>query len=81
MSVFQRMQDILGEKSLSLVQPIKTRWTAHAKALTAVIRLYEPIIISLQEIHSEGYDYSSEAGGLLAELQRQETAYILHASQ
>eukprot|EP00118_Oscarella_pearsei_P010818 m.68553 g.68553 ORF g.68553 m.68553 type:complete len:765 (+) comp35534_c0_seq2:451-2745(+) len=75
----REIQDVLEDSSLSLVQPGSTRWTSHYRAVKAVVSSINSIVTTLQHIHQESGDLSSEAGGLLLTFQSRQMIVLLHA--
>jgi len=66
---FLAVQHILQDSSLELVRVGDTRWTSNYRAVTAIANNLHAIVLTLQELHSESGDLSSEAGGLLLTFQ------------
>ena len=64
---------------MSLVQPGDTRWTSHYRAVRAVVKCLQSIIATLQHIHQDSGDLSSEAGGLLLTFQDRKSIVLLFA--
>ena len=64
---------------MSLVQPANTRWTSHYRAVRAVVKCLQSIVATLQHIHKDSGDLSSEAGGLLLTFQDRKSIVVLFA--
>ena len=67
--ILRDIQEALHDPVLSLIQPGDTRWTSHYRAVTAVVKCLPSIVVTLQHIHQDSGDLSSEAGGLLLTFQ------------
>ena len=61
----KEVPEALQEPDLALVRAGDTRWTSHYRAVKAVVKCLKGIIVTLQHLHQESGDLSSEAGGLL----------------
>ena len=75
----REVQDVLEDSKLSLVQPGDTRWSSHFRAIRAVIKCLNSIITTLQHLHQDSGDLSSEAGGLLLTFQDSTSIVLLFA--
>ena len=64
-SYLTEVQDALQEPNLSLVKAGDTRLTSHYRAVKAVLKCLKSILITLQHLHQDSGDLSSEDGGLL----------------
>ena len=76
---FNDIQTLLQQPQLKLVQPSDTRWLSYFRSINAVIRCYEPLMITLEMIANERREHSPDASGLLAILEDQLTTFILHS--
>ncbi len=76
---FNDIQTLLNHPQIKLIQPGDTRWLSYFRCINAVIRSYEPLMITLEHIVNERDEYSSEAFGLLSILQDQSIAFILYS--
>ena len=61
----REVQDALQGPNVSLVKAGDTRWTSHYRAVKAVVKCLKGIVTTLQHLHQDSGDLSSEAGGLL----------------
>ena len=61
------------------IQPGDTRWTSHYKAVRAVVKCLQSVVTTLQHIHQDSGDLSSEAGGLLLTFQDRKSILLLFA--
>ena len=77
--VLREIQEALEEPQLSFVQPGDTRWTSHYRAVKAVVNCLKSVITTLQHIHQESGNLSSEAGGLLLTFQDRRSIILLFA--
>lgn len=77
--MLHELQELMGEDQVALVQPVVTRWASEPRAIQAILRTYDPLVASLQHIHIDSGDLSSEAGGLLLVLQEKKNIYLFHA--
>ena len=73
------MKKILNDPELELVQAGDTRWTSNYRAVKAVKSNLQPLVLTLQNIHSESGDLSSEAGGLLLTFQNTTSILLIYA--
>ena len=73
------VQEVLEDPKLSLVHIGDTRWTSHYRAVNAVVRCLKSIVATLQHLHQESGDLSSEAGGLLLTFQDRRAIILLFA--
>lgn len=71
------MQEALQDSNLSLVHAGDTRWTSHYRAVKAVVKCHRSIICTLQHIHQDSGDLSSEAGGMLLTFQDRKSIILL----
>ena len=76
---FREVQEVLQDPKLSLVQVGDTRWTSHFRAVKAVVNCLQSIITTLQHLHQDSADLSSEAGGLLLTFQDRRSVVLLFA--
>lgn len=76
---FKALQDLLDGRDTELVRSGDTRWTSHYLCVASTLQCLEPILVTLQEIHTTGGDLSSEAGGLLLTLQTSKGIILLFA--
>ena len=77
--MYQEVKEVLQEPDLTLVRAGDTRWNSHYKAVNAVVKCLKGIIVTLQHLHQDAGDLSSEAGGLLVTFQNQESIFLLFA--
>jgi len=77
--IFKDIQDILHGPDIDLVRNGNTRWTSHYRCISATIKCLNAIITTLQQLHADGADLSSEAGGILLTLQSRKGLLILYA--
>ena len=75
----RKVQDALQEPNLSLFKAGDTRWTSHYRAVKAVVKCLKGILITLQHLHQDSGDLSSEAGGLLLIFQDRKSIVLLFA--
>ena len=75
----REIQEAVHDPILSLVQPGHTRWTSHYRAVTAVVKCLQSIFVTLQHIHQDSGDLSSEAGGLLLTFQDRKSIVLFFA--
>lgn len=73
------IQEALQDPNLSLVRAGDTRWTSHYRAVKAVVKCLRSIIATLQHLHQDSGDLSSEAGGLLLMFQDKKSMILLFA--
>ena len=73
------MKKILNDPELELVGTGDTRWTSNYRAVKAVKSNLNALILTLQNIHSESGDLSSEAGGLLLTFQNSTSILLIFA--
>jgi Domain of unknown function (DUF4371)/hAT family C-terminal dimerisation region len=66
---FVAVQQIMQDTTLELVRVGDTRWTSNYRAVTAIVKNLRAIVVTLQELHADSGDLSSEAGGLLLTFQ------------
>ena len=64
---------------MELIRAGDLRGTSHYQCVSAATKCLHAIIVTLQEIHANSGDLSSEAGGLLLTLQTCKGIIILHA--
>ncbi|CAF5052945.1 unnamed protein product, partial [Rotaria socialis] len=76
---FNDIQMLLKHPQLKLIQPGDTRWLSYFRSVIAVIRCYEPLMITLEHIVHESDEESPSASGLLSILKDQSTTFILHS--
>ncbi|CAF4170764.1 unnamed protein product [Rotaria sp. Silwood2] len=76
---FNDIQMLLKHPQLKLIQPCDTRWLSYSRSIIAVIRCYEPLMMTLEHIANERGEESPSASGLLSILQDQSTTFILHS--
>ncbi|CAF3512118.1 unnamed protein product, partial [Rotaria socialis] len=76
---FNDIQMLLKHPQLKLIQPGDTRWSSYFRSVNAVIRCYEPLMITLEHIVHERGEESPSASGLLSILKDQSTTFILHS--
>ncbi|CAF1517008.1 unnamed protein product, partial [Adineta steineri] len=76
---FNDIQLLLKHPQLKLIQPGDTRWLSYFRSVNAVIRCYEPLMITLEHIVHERGEESPSASGLLSILKDQSTTFILHS--
>lgn len=76
---FNDIQTLLNHPQLKLINPIDTRWLSYFRCVFAVIRCYEPLLVTLEHIVNERGEESPDALGLLSVLQDQSTIFILHS--
>ena len=76
---FNDIQTLLQQPQLKLVQPGDTRWLSYFRSISPVIRCYEPLMITLENIANERREHSPDTSGLLAILEDQLTTFILHS--
>ncbi|CAM4983833.1 unnamed protein product [Rotaria socialis] len=76
---FNDIQMLLKHPQLKLIQPGDTRWLSYFRSVNAVIRCYEPLMITLEHIVHERGEESPSASGLLSILKDQSTTFILHS--
>ena len=69
---------MLARSHLSLVHAGDTRWTSHYRAVKAVVKCLR-VVTTLQHIHQDSGDLSSEAGGLLLTFQDRKSIVLLFA--
>ena len=62
----KEVQEALQEPYLALVRVEDTRWTSHYRAVKAAVKCLKGIIVTLQHLHQESGDLSSEAGVVYA---------------
>jgi len=77
LSRFNDIQALLNHPQLKLVQPGDTRWLSYFRCITAVIRCYEPLLLTLAHIMNERSEASPDAFGLLSILQDESTTFTL----
>ncbi|CAF4766631.1 unnamed protein product, partial [Rotaria socialis] len=70
---------LLKHPQLKLIQPGDARWLSYFRSVNAVIRCYEPLMITLEHIVHERGEESPSASGLLSILKDQSTTFILHS--
>ena len=70
---------MFNDRGFTVVQPSDTRWLSYFRSINAVIRCYEPLMITLEIIANERREHSPDASGLLATLEDQLTTFILHS--
>lgn len=75
----KEVREALQEPDLALVRAGDTRWTSHYKAVHAIVKCLKGIIVTLQHLHQDAGDLSSEAGGLLLTFQDRESIILLFA--
>ena len=75
----REVQEALHDPNMSLVQAGDTRWTSHYRAIRAVVKCLQSIVITLQHLHQNSGDLSSEAGGLLLTFQDRKSIVLLFA--
>lgn len=66
---FVAVQQIMQDSTLELVRVGDNRWTSNYRAVTAIVKHLRAIVVTLQELHADSGDISSEAGGLLLTFQ------------
>jgi hypothetical protein len=76
---FTEVQMILDDPQLELVRAGDTRWTSNYRAVVAVKRCLKSIVVTLQELHVDAADLSSEAGGLLLTFQNRKSSILIFA--
>jgi hypothetical protein len=76
---FKAIQDLLDGPDIELIRAGDTRWTSHYLCVASTTKCLESIIVTLQQIHADGADLSSEAGGLLLTLQTSRGITLLFA--
>lgn len=63
--ILRNVQIALQIKTLKLVQPSATRWLAYEQCVTQILKIYPAVLSTLEQLHVDGGDLSSTAGGLL----------------
>jgi hypothetical protein len=76
---FKAIQDFLEDPDIELVRAGSTKWTSHYNCVASTTKCLESILVTLQQIHVDGADLSSEAGGLLLTLQTLRGITVLFA--
>ena len=76
---FNDIQTLLQQPQLKLVQSSDTRWLSYFRSINAVIRCYEPLMMTLEIIGNERRERSPDASDLLAILEDQLTTFILQS--
>ena len=77
----KEVQEALQEPDLALVRVGDTRWTSHYRAVKAVVKCLKGILVTLQHLHQESGDLSSEAGGLVLTFQDRKSVILLFADK
>jgi len=67
--IYSCSDNITGYHFGTIVRVCDTRWTSNYRAVTAIVNNLRAIVLTLQELHTESGDLSSEAGGLLLTFQ------------
>ena len=75
------IQHIFRNQHVKLIQPGDTRWHSNSLAIRSVLRAYQSLLVTLENIYNEYHEDSVEALGLYNILSNQTTAFILHALQ
>ena len=73
----KEVQEALQDPSLSLVHACDTKWTSHYHSVKAVVKCLRSIITTLQHLHQDSGNLSSEAGGLLLTFQDKQSITLL----
>ena len=74
---FKVIQEILEDPDIELYGAGETRWISHYRCILATTICLNSIITTLQQIHSDDDDLSSEAAGLLLTLQTEKGITLL----
>ena len=81
LNLFENTQDICFDQHIKLIQPRGTRWLSNSLAIRSLLRSYQALLITLEQIYNENNEDSAEALGLYNILSNQSTAFILHTLQ
>jgi Domain of unknown function (DUF4371) len=73
------MKQVINDPELELVQSGDTRWTSNYRAIKAIKISLRSLVLTLQHIHTESGDMSSEAGGLLLTFQNVTSILLIFA--
>lgn len=81
LTLFENIQDIFSNQHLKLIQPGDTRWLSNSLAIRSLLRSYQSLLMTLEQIYNENNDDSAEALGHYNILSNNSTAFILHVLQ
>lgn len=81
LNLFEEIQDILKNSHIKLIPPGDTRWLSNSLAIRSVLRPYQSILMTLEQISNANNDDSAEALGLYSILSSESTTFILHVLQ
>ena len=82
MHLFKQWQHHFSTSQAGSIKPLcPTRWTVRTGAIDAVLKNYEALISTMQQVNQEQHDeYGQRAGGILAQLEKFATYFGLRLS-
>ena len=71
------IEEALGFPQLRAIEPSPTRWLGYELCVKRVLEIYPAVLATLEHLHTDGIDLSSTAGGILLDLRKVSTIFIL----
>lgn len=75
--ILSSIQSTLNIPKLKPVEPSSTRWLSYEQSVSAILKIYPAVLVTLEQFHVDGGDLSSRAGGLLLELRKDSSIRFL----
>ena len=77
LQVLHATQEAVDGLSHKLIQPGATRWLSYSGSVGVVVKHYAAICAALEAIYADAGDLSCDAGGLLLDLRKASTMFII----
>ena len=77
-AVLQATELAVDGMTHKLVQPGETRWLSYDGSISVICKHYAAVCLALEAIYADAGDLSCDAGGILLELRKSSTVYLLN---